>query len=601
MYRFRINPSTDNIEFTPSNRVDLTKTKKRESDGNGSWYYEYSLSDLIIDAKNSPEAYNYLKGLVDAELGSELGSCAEHYLVVERSKNYSWVVTYEGAFSIRDCEVDLNKCYIKFKTEVIDNYRCLLGKTDIDFNILTLPDTITLYGGGALPFNVGFVFTFQQDSGPIVKPFGGAYPNMYFVVDSEAYASYYLGNDYVLYLWGYVWELTDCLNGNPVTPEGTGWINWTQIQTGSPCAANGTTEWRRNFTADPGFLGIAEINGVNASSLAVVQANSLTALNGPAGVQGPPTNMGCNWATSTTVGGEFDNGVSLLDVVTALVQQACPLIEFVQSDFFSLSINPVTGQTNYWKDPALYQITDIKTPNSDQNASRCFVTFDKLMGDLNKMFDVWWRIKDGVFYLEHSSYFSGESPTDLTAIKGFERFTFKKDTLEGSREFVSRAQNNIDFVGRDITYTRPCVNTERKTINLELLCADIDFIRTYPDDAPNDAVVIIARDGSNIIEQNGIISGVLAPNAPMSWANIHPFFHRHNANTLNGTINGDPGEVDETTFIQTVPIRESNITIVDCDFDIDEYKPIQTLLGTGDIDELKIDLKTRVVNIKYSL
>lgn len=605
MYRFRINPSTDNVVFSPANKVDLTKTNKKERNGNGAWYYEYSLGELIVNAKTSKSAYDYLIGLVQDELDSEEGNCAEHYLVVEKLKNHSWIVQYQGAFSIRDCEVDYNKCYVKFKTEVVDDYRCFLGNTDTDFNILTIPETVTLSSSLGLDFNIGFVFTFQKDSFPRIAPTTPApYTGVYWFVDDQQFNDYVGTDDYYLNLWGYIWELTDCINGVPQPPTGNGdgtqWINWTEVTTGNECNPNGTTEWRLSMFANPGFNNYAQIGGFSLAAPASVAINSLLSKN-TAGVYGPPTAYGVQYLGNPSVSLSFDNGVKLLDVIQRLVQNACPSIEFIQSTFFTALVNPVTNGPNYWRNPVLYQITDIKTPDSDENASRCFVTFDKLMGDLNKMFDLWWRIEDGLFILEHESYFSGVAPTDLSDIKGFERFTFIKDTMEGSREFVSRAQNNIDFVGMDIVYQRPCVNTERKTINLELLCADIDFIRSHPDDTPNDAVVIVARDGGVMIEQIGLIGGVLAANAPMSWANIHPNFHRHNANTLNGTINGSEGDVDETTFIQTVPTRESNIIVADCDVVIDEKKPIKTLLGVGQIDQLKINLQTGVSEIKYSL
>ena len=102
MYRFRINPATDNVEFSPSSKVDLTKTNKKEPNGNGAWYYEYSLSDIIVNAKTSKSAYDYLIGLVQDELVSEEGNCAEHYLVVEKLKNSSglWRIKELSAFVI---------------------------------------------------------------------------------------------------------------------------------------------------------------------------------------------------------------------------------------------------------------------------------------------------------------------------------------------------------------------------------------------------------------------------------------------------------------------------------------------------------------------
>jgi hypothetical protein len=280
------------------------------------------------------------------------------------------------------------------------------------------------------------------------------------------------------------------------------------------------------------------------------------------------------------------------------------------SQFFS-GENPITGDATY-ENLILFQITDVKYPTADQQASRAIITMKKLLSDLNKMFDVWWFVNnDGELVIEHRTTFLEYPDMNdfTTSTKKFGTYSYNKDGLAGFKTYTTPAQSGIDFVGKQIEYSQPCTTSETESVNLELLCADVRYIIAYPDKTPDDAIVIVACTTDNfVITSNGLISNTPVTNAPLSWANLHYLFHRHNAYTLTGKLNGQTSFEDETTFLRTIPLRQGKVSVQICDVDsVDVLWPVKTDLtryvgftSGGEIEEVKIDLDSCFAEITYS-
>ena len=606
-YRYRINPSTDDIIAKPSNQILLSR-KKQMTDAGG-WYYENSISDVIINSRNSKEAYAYLRDLITTEIADETGACGDHVFVIEMLQNHGWVAKFTGTFTIRDIDTDLDLCALTLKITESSLVKCFEKHLDEEFNILSLPDSYTSY---QLPNDtiatLGYEWTFETSDGSTTEPHPGTPAGVYWIMDTEFFESYASGVDYTLYLWYFQFEVTNCIGGVAVPPDDTGtWFNFTLQQTGEDCTPDGTTEWRKIFSTDPLAAGLTSINlEFSAESTSEIAANSITS----GLVSGPPNNYSAiiNWGSVGVT--EIPNGRTLFSVFTHFVTR-CELLGSPDNQFWiKEGVSYVTGEENVYHQMRIHQITDVKYPTADTPASRAIITAKKFFADINKMFDVWWRIgEDGVFTWEHRSWFFdlGYTPTDLTTTTGFRKFKWLKDTQDGIKNFVSRAQSKTDFVGKPITYTQPCVSSESETINLELFSTDIGYIQQFPDKTPDDCLVLLAVNSSEIITLvDGKLTNTPVANAPLSWANLHHYFHRHNAYTKGGTVNGVSGFGEEPTFIRTVPLREARLVVKDCGLGLDPYAPIKTNLtealgiDSGEIEDMKINLAKHTAEITYT-
>lgn len=606
-YRYKIVNGATEVEFYPSNNIQLSKKKQMTSFG--AWYSENSLSDILITAKKSKQAYQYLNEIVINSADYSIDNCTLFYLIVEQQIGVTqWNVIFQGEFTLRNVTHDMDLCYFTIKVTEKSIMQCFLRGLDKEFNMLAVPgiQTVELSSTDTI-YSIGYAWTWQVETGTAVEPFPGTPSGVYWVMDSVLFEDYSGSTDYRLYLWYYQTQVTYCVAGAAVPPDTTGtWFNFTEQQTGNECGPDGLTEWRKIFGSDPLAVGLTSIVTSAEIPISSITANSLTA----GLVSGPPTSYlaEINWGSIGTT--TIPNGRSLIEVIDALAINACADVTALQCDFFKNDINYVTNSVEY-ASPVLFQITDIKYPSADVPASKAIITMRKLLSDLNKMFDLWWRVDDeGTLIIEHRTYFQSLelAENDFTNVDGYKKYQFSKDNLAGFRTYTSRAQSSIDFDGKPVEYAQPCVNSETENVSLELLCSDIRYITANPDTTPNDAIVIVATGGQEqVVTSIGKLSNVPTLNAPMSWANIHYWFHRHNAHTLNGTLNGQDNFGDETTFLRTIPLRTAKLNTKICDLsNVDILAPITTQLtealniAGGEIEDVKISLETCAAEINYS-
>lgn len=295
----------------------------------------------------------------------------------------------------------------------------------------------------------------------------------------------------------------------------------------------------------------------------------------------------------------FPNGRTFSSVLGTLVTQACSEITMVKSNFFAINQDGTGGAAsefepdglNHWDQMTIHQITDVKYWSSGSPATIGNMTLKTFLADLKKIFDIRWKVEGTVFRIEHISWFTAGGTNDLTAVRGYNLYSYKKEVLAGVQKymFANGVQNDVDFVGLDIEYAGPCVRSEIEQFTCEYIATDYEYVLANPDTVPNDGFILFCNlvIGSDyrVVDSEAELTNTTKSNAALSWATLHQYFHQHNRNLITGTMNGD-----SQTFASSKRIKKQRIQVVDCFFDVvDEYL-CETLLGTGEVEEMDRDL-----------
>lgn len=602
-YRIFISHGSDVAEVKqPLGKITISKEKS--SNDYGGYYWETKMTNFTIQKKLDSVAYQLILNIENGPY-----RCDPMFVEVRNYTSISnniYSVAYRGEFSANNCAFNLEKCTITVSSKEKSVYDCIEKIKDYDYNMLRVENIVEAYMYQPVPESSQFG-DFQFDI-----------------------------------------EYTVLLNG--VTPTGAG---WDVINTGT-IEGNAVNIWGRITTITSFIGGVAQepvliLGGVNSDLPWVLEETITGAESGEDTAKWALENAylfswgsslsisaTCNWANAVLVFTDIDaqipgadgtcyslgitnatpfltsipNGRRMSDVLMGLLGATTDTCGFtissVVSDFFQINADPsdinyVTGSFNYWKDPLLFQITDVKTPDASEQSSVAIVTFKKLMSDLKKMFNVvWWVETDGTSYwlrIEHLSFAESNSIFDATNQKGYKSYSYNNESLAAKLRFATPVQRNVDFVGTEISFIGSCTNGSLEDVTTDLLCADIAFIQQYPNDTTNDAIVIVANNGvDRIWTTQGAISGASVVNAPMSWANLHAAFYLHGANAQYGYVNNT-----EITFQSTKRIKKQSIIAKNCNLNIHAYTMIETELGVGEISSISTDIATSVSNIDLLL
>ena len=239
----------------------------------------------------------------------------------------------------------------------------------------------------------------------------------------------------------------------------------------------------------------------------------------------------------------------------------CDLGE-VQSDFFewnapgtapgySPGINYVTGGTNQLDRLYILQKTDAigVTPPSNE-ATIGEMSLKQMFSYLRSMFNVYWDIDDdGNIRIEHWKYWVFPVGIDVrTFTKNIEPFTYNHLSLEIPRyeKFKWAEAGGVDFIGKDIVYSGPCVLTDGRDAVKETaipITTDWLFLVSAGNTvAPNGFAVFATATNSPspdlVINATGALTGNTQVNAPLSWANLHRDYFTWNRYLQYGNMNG---------------------------------------------------------------
>lgn len=289
---------------------------------------------------------------------------------------------------------------------------------------------------------------------------------------------------------------------------------------------------------------------------------------------GNPPIYWCSSSNAISYGG----AVLLKDAIDYIIDQiACDEITGITSDFFEINPtgtapgyvsgeNYVTGETNQYDQLVLVQKSDARDPNASNPASVGKTTFATIARWLVEMFQVYWIIENGKVRFEHISYFEQPLGLDLTQSRFSDemlktnRYTFNNKERPKYERFEFAEAANTDFIGDDIWYNTMCVNQDPDSNTLihsvPEITTDIEFVLRSPEDIGKDGFVMLATTVSGsiytTIEDDGLLSLNPIANAPLSWANLHHHFFRHDRFWKSGFLNGNfvSFETSKNTVIQ---------------------------------------------------
>lgn len=282
----------------------------------------------------------------------------------------------------------------------------------------------------------------------------------------------------------------------------------------------------------------------------------------------------------------------------------------------STGVNYVTGAPTKVANIFMFKKSDVKRPTATGNATIANVTFEKLMNDLVNMFNLKWRFENGVFVVEHVSFFSKGAGFDLTSskysawVKGKAKYSYDNSKIPQREEFTFMESSGADFVGLPIIYNSTCTasgskdNIEKHAV--EIITTDVQYCLSNPESDSNkvsdDGFVLMATytNGSVywVISESPILGGSTLNNS-LSWAHLHRDYHKHYRPLRRGIMNGQ-----QTEFLSVRPIKIGEpITIPLCC--TDNFNPdnsIKTVLGNGVVDKATFSFKTEklTLNLLYA-
>jgi hypothetical protein len=361
-------------------------------------------------------------------------------------------------------------------------------------------------------------------------------------------------------------------------------------------------------------------NSVGSGSITVqetINCGCTYILVGDCGTSGEPSFY---WCPESTSGTEvlYDQNRTLYDALT-LFSDACDLTE-VQSDYFDMNPvgdapdyvagnNYVTGAINKVNHIHIAQKSDIIDPGASNPATRGMMTFTQMTEMLKTIFNVYWFIDGTNLRFEHYKYFvrTANPNFNLTDVDkrqwiiGKNKYSYEKAKMPKYERFKWSEAANTDFIGFEIRYDSSCVNLDSKSNVLNYspgnVTTDILFINSDPTEINKEGFVLIANDlvGSTYVVQSeeGLITGLIKPNAHLSWANLHYNYHRHGRVLLEGSMNNQV-----TTFLSAKRAKkQADIKFPFCCDD--ELLPltelVTTYLGSGEIDKMSLSIKNNMI------
>ena len=206
------------------------------------------------------------------------------------------------------------------------------------------------------------------------------------------------------------------------------------------------------------------------------------------------------------------------------------------------------------------------------------------------MFNVRYKIVDGVFILEHYSFFTTTVAIDATNVSP----QVKEYGQSGASSTKSESYKYADeltteaFIADPIGYD--CGDDEDE-IRLSLFSVDLVAIENDDnfDSISDEGFVLIANDNTE-----GVLNLTQA-NQPLSWKKLHENLFQHGRKFKSGTINGE-----QMDFLSHVPYIEQNEFPVKicCDETFDPNGLVKTFLGDGLIGEADRDFLKGTINLK---
>lgn len=314
-------------------------------------------------------------------------------------------------------------------------------------------------------------------------------------------------------------------------------------------------------------------------------------------------------------GKKLDNGMKLKNVLECFTNKFCSSITIV-SDFFQINpeniseINYVTGEKSTTNEILVFQKSDVKRPDTINNATKAEISFEKLIESLNKMFNVAYTIENGVFRLEHISWFNRNTGLDLTQkkyekyVKGKNKYTYINNAIPKYEVFEFKEFENENW-NTEIMYEKCSSGKNSQKYTIDEFTTDIEYVMDNSDKdsskVRDEGFVILATE--KIDKEYFIITDETEINYKLnnvfSFKNLVLDFHLHNRYLQKGKINGN-----YYNFISVKPNKKGEKMLIPlcCDDEFDANDIVVTELGNGFVDKANFSFLTNMLelNIMYN-
>lgn len=274
-------------------------------------------------------------------------------------------------------------------------------------------------------------------------------------------------------------------------------------------------------------------------------------------------------------------------------------------------VNYVTLEPSKVENLILFQKSDVKRPNTSNDANAAVISFKKLLEDICNLFQLKYDItENGEFILEHVSYFQksaglnlvGRYDSNLRVAKN--KYTYDFDNMP-RRELYSMMDEKFqsgDFRGLPIEYKNSCVGNgaeKDKKIVVENIMTDVTLAMQNPD--PESAVVtdegfvLVACDSNNNIISEGSILGGNFLNNTLSWARLHKDYWLHDKITTVLNMNGFDTEAKSVVPTKKQVKLEA---LLCCGDTFDPEQTVATFLGNGYVRTANFDLYRETLSLE---
>lgn len=549
------------------------------------------------------------------------------------------VELYNGYFYKRDCKFDEDSCIVSVTPNVLDKYTYVSKIADKKFNILApsaaFPNLLNWHIGEVVN-DINYEYVTINDPSKFI--------DIYYV--NSTWSRYNAAIDKYFDIEGSSPLAIATYDGINIED------GWTVISTkceyieGSDRLFNVTTSYAREaktFVRPNHIIGDAPPNTEVEDGWVLLEENSMFIGQTQYDVwvrrvQGISSDK-YEWNTrskynltatstvelTTEIKRYYRQCIMLNDVIKYILKYVDIPLNF-KSEFLTSRVNPVSGKD--LSSLALLQKTLARDVNASNLPTIGNITLNDILSALANIFQVYPSISGDDFVLEHISYYDNNLSYTVSKEVGYDLTIDTKTSLLPKRiysfensipireKFAFQEATDIDFIGTDISYEDCLKEGSEINYNVGLITTQIDndFVEGFSDTDPNfmllqlssnvygeSRYVVQLANGSNmtvtvtgyrkVISEQGAISGIVKPNAHLSWANLHESYWKTNRYLPSGKMNDK-----YTEFTQRKSKIQDNVR-----FQTENFNPlllVRTNIGDGEIVSAEYSFRGKMYNVK---
>lgn len=492
-----------------------------------------------------------------------------------------WTVIWKGFLYWPDFKVDEDQCKLEVKPVVLDEYSPVMDILQDERNVLfaTSYDVET----DIYPYDIETVNRYWNGVGsaPTLPPTWESIGDQYYLTKLIVFPETGIPEGGSTALWYYqkVYKREVTYNNSGVVPpSGTNWADPEEMDAG-------IWKWKRpiyNLSEPPAITYTPQwVGDLYTYSLDV---------------------------SPTTNSFDFNNCRRLREVIQLFTQ---PLGLSFTSEITSNS--PPSGFPTIYN-TMIQHISEVG--DKSDPATRGLMTFLDLLIWIRDTFQFYWYIDDGVFYLEHISYFEKNlSYTDLKTVEidftssEYYPFAKSKNKYEFDPSFKFRYEqwdfpfsDNQNFIAEKvIKYPDRSIQGNETFKRSPGWSVDLVSIYEERSSLPSDGWVLldVEEDGGTYTVRggSGYYDGKYVINNLFSPIYLVIYYWQHNRERAFGYLGGEGGVPDYFESVRKIQIQEE-IYFPDCCLDTDLNGLFRTELGDGEFESGSWDPDTGMMTIK---